>query len=200
MKKQVLFVILDQYADWEAAYLSTCLIALGKGDYEVKTVSLGKDPISSAGGFRVLPDYDLQSVPAEYEALILIGGMKWLEESALAVKPLVQEAVLKHRLVGGICLASAFLGVCGVLNEVRHTSNDLDYMKQWAGTNYTGAGNYIKEPAVRDGNIITANGTATLEFTREVLLALDIAPESNIVEWYNFHKLGFYNAPMPKIP
>ena len=57
-----------------------------------------------------------------------------------------------------------------------------------------------KEPAVCDGNIITANGTATLEFTREVLLALDIAPESNIVEWYNFHKLGFYNAPMPKMP
>jgi putative intracellular protease/amidase len=200
MKKQVLFVILDQYADWEAAYLSTCILALGKDDYAVKTVSLGKDPISSAGGFTVLPDYALQSVPAEYEALILIGGMKWLEPSALAVKNLVQEAVLKHRIVGAICLASAFLGVCGVLNEVRHTSNDLAYMQQWAGTNYTGAGNYIKEQAVRDDNIITANGTATLEFTREVLLALNIAPESNIKEWYNFHKLGFYNAPMPKMP
>ena len=116
MKKEVLFVILDQYADWEAAYLSTCILALGKGDYEVKTVSLTKEPISSAGGFTVLPDYDLQSVPVEYEALILIGGMKWLEASALAVKPLVQDAVVKHRIVGGICLASAFLGVCGVLN------------------------------------------------------------------------------------
>ncbi|MEA5082245.1 MAG: DJ-1/PfpI family protein, partial [Lachnospiraceae bacterium] len=63
---------------------------MGKGDYEVRTVSLTKEPISSAGGFTVLPDYDLQSVPVEYEALILIGGMKWLEASALDVKPLVQ--------------------------------------------------------------------------------------------------------------
>ena len=47
MKKQVLFVILDQYADWEAAYLSTCILALGKGDNEVKTVSLTREPISS---------------------------------------------------------------------------------------------------------------------------------------------------------
>jgi len=200
MKKQVLFVILDQYADWEAAYLSTCILALGKGNYEVRTVSLTKEPISSAGGFIVLPDYDLQSVPEKYEALILIGGMKWLEDSALAVKPLVQEAIVKHRIVGGICLASAFLGVCGVLNKIKHTSNDLAYMQEWAGDNYTGAANYIKEQAVRDGNIITANGTATLEFTREVLLALAMAPEINIVEWYNFHKLGFYNAPMPKMP
>ena len=200
MKKQVLFVILDQYADWEAAYLSTCILALGKGNYEVRTVSLTKEPISSAGGFTVLPDYDLQSVPEKYEALILIGGMKWLEESALAVKHLVQDAIVKHRIVGGICLASAFLGVCGVLNKINHTSNDLAYMQEWAGDNYTGAANYIKEPAVRDGNIITANGTATLEFTREVLFALNIAPESNIIEWYNFHKLGFYNAPMPKMP
>jgi putative intracellular protease/amidase len=200
MKKQVLFVILDQYADWEAAYLSTWILAIGKDNYEVKTVSLTKGHISSAGGFTVLPDYDLLSVPAEYEALILIGGMKWLEPQALAVKPLVLEAVRKHKLVGGICLASAFLGVCGVLNEIRHTSNALAYMQEWARASYTGEKHYIKEPAVRDGNIVTANGTATLEFTREVLLALDIAPESDIVEWYNFHKLGFYNAPMPKMP
>ena len=52
-----------------------CILALGKGNYEVKTVSLTREPISSAGGFKVLPDYDLQSVPVEYEALILIGGM-----------------------------------------------------------------------------------------------------------------------------
>lgn len=40
MKKQILFVILEQYADWEAAYLSSALYMLGNGEYEVKTVSL----------------------------------------------------------------------------------------------------------------------------------------------------------------
>ena len=43
-----------------------------------------------------------------------------------------------------------------------------------------------------------AYGTAALEFAREVLLALEAAPEDKITEWYNFHKLGCYKAAMPQ--
>lgn len=50
------------------------------------------------------------------------------------------------------------------------------------------------EQAVMDDRIITANGTAPLEFAREVLMALNIAPESEILNWYEFHKYGFYEA------
>ena len=56
----------------------------------------------------------------------------------------------------------------------------------------------FSEQPVRDKNIITANGTASLEFAKEVLLALKAAPEDKIMEWYNFHKLGYYEAAMPK--
>lgn len=69
----ILFVILQQFADWEAAYLSSALTMLGQGQYEIKTVSLSKDPVSSIGGFQVLPDFDTASVPGDYEALLLIG-------------------------------------------------------------------------------------------------------------------------------
>lgn len=43
MKKTILLVILEQYADWEAAYLSSAVSMLGKGAYEIKTVSLTRD-------------------------------------------------------------------------------------------------------------------------------------------------------------
>jgi len=33
----------------------------------------------------------------------------------------------------------------------------------------------------------------------EVMLILEIAPKEKIVEWYNFHKLGCYEAPMPEM-
>lgn len=65
MKKVVLFIILNQYADWEAAYLSSALHMLGQGDYEVKTVSLTKDTVMSIGGFHTLPDYDIHSMPED---------------------------------------------------------------------------------------------------------------------------------------
>lgn len=80
MKKTILFVILQQYADWEAAYLSSAITMLGQGHYDIKTVSLSKDYVQSIGGFRVLPDYDIKSVPKDYEALVLIGGMTWRTE------------------------------------------------------------------------------------------------------------------------
>ena len=82
MKKTVLFVLLQQYADWEAAYLSSAIHMLGQGNYEVKTVSLTKEKVKSIGGFCTIPDYDIQSIPEDYEALILIGGMSWRKEDA----------------------------------------------------------------------------------------------------------------------
>lgn len=171
---------------------------LGNGQYEVKTVSLSIDMVTSIGGLRVTPDYSVHSVPADYEALILIGGMSWRNEEAGKIKPLVEKCVADKKVLGGICDASAFLGTVGVLNEVRHTGNDLVDLKQWAGASYTGEELYMMQQAVSDRNIITANGTAALEFAREVLLVLKAAPEDKIMEWYNFHKLGYYKAPMPK--
>lgn len=198
-KKKILFVILDQYADWEAAYLSSAIHRLGQGMYEVKTVSLTKNVVQSIGGFHIVPDYDIQSMPAEYEALILIGGMTWRNEAAQRIKPLVEKCFAKGRVLGGICDAAAFLGTVGVLNDVKHTGNDLQDLKQWAGKAYTGEEKYLMQQAVSDGNIVTANGTAALEFAKEVMLTLKIAPEERIIEWYEFHKKGMYDAPMPKM-
>jgi putative intracellular protease/amidase len=197
--KKILFVILDQWADWEAAYLSSAIRMLGQNQYAIKTVSLTKDSVESIGGFHVLPDYDIQSIPTDYEALILIGGMTWRNEAAQKIKPLVEKCFENNRVLGGICDASAFLGTVGVLNNVNHTSNDLNDLKQWADKAYIGEEKYIMKQAVSDRNIVTANGTAPLEFAKEVMLTLKVAPENNIIEWYNYHKLGYYNAPMPKM-
>ncbi len=199
MKKTILFVILQQYADWEAAYISSAISMLGQGQYEIKTVSLTKEPVQSIGGFRVLPDYDAETVPKDYEALVLIGGMTWRTENTQQIKALAEDCYKKGKVLGGICDASAFLGTVGVLNDVLHTSNDINDLKQWAGPIYTGEAKYIAKQAVRDKNIITANGTAPMEFAKELLFALNAASEDKIANWYNFHKLGFYTAPMPKM-
>ncbi len=199
MKKLVLFVILDKYSDWEVGYLSSLLLYLGKDEYSIKTVSLTKKSIQSLGGFTVLPDYDIESAPMDFEGLILIGGMSWRTEGANQIKPLIQVALDKKRVLGSICDASGFLGTMGILNHIKHTANDLDDLKQWGGKQYTGEKNFRREQAIRDNSIVTANGTAALEFTKEVLLALNITSEKSIQEWYNYHKVGYYEAPMPTL-
>ena len=194
MKKNVLFVILEGFADWEAAYLSSAIRTFDSNQYDVKTVSLEKKAVESIGGFRVIPDYDIHDMPKDYEALILIGGTSWRGESAQQIRPLAERCFHDGRILGGICDASAFLGTIGLLNDVRHTSNDCENLKQWAKNAYTGEKNYIVEPAVRDEKIITANGVSPLEFAREVLMALNIAPENEILNWYNFYKYGIYEG------
>ncbi len=195
--KTILLFILDKFADWEAAYLSSAVNMLGNGEFAVKTVSLTQEAVTSIGGFRTIPDFGLDTVPEDYEALILIGGMSWRTPEARGVSALAENCAEKGKLLGGICDASAFLGTLGLLNSVPHTSNDPNDLKQWAGEAYGGEKLYVHKQAVRGGNIITANGTAALEFAREVLLAVNAAPENKINDWYNFHKLGYYCAAMP---
>lgn len=191
--KEVIFVLLNEFADWEGAYISTCLNIGKPGSpvkYTVKTMSITKDPIMSIGGFKILPDYDLNDIPTGHAGLILIGGMHWFSPEAAQIVPLVEKAVKENKLVAGICNASVFLGACGVLNNVKHTSNALDYLKQHAGEKYTGDVNYINENAVGDGNIVTANGTAPLEFCREIMYALEAETPEVIEECYQYYKDG----------
>ena len=193
--KEVIFVLLDGFADWEGAYAAVCLnqgVKPGSPiNYTVKTLSLTREPVVSVGGFRVLPDYGLNDLPEDYAGLVLIGGMSWFSPEAELVVPLVEKALSEKKLVAGICNASVFLGMHGFLNGVKHTSNTLAYLKQYAGEQYTGEADYVDRQAVRDGNIVTANGTGQLEFCREILHALEADTAEVIEEAYLYYKNGF---------
>ena len=196
MKKEIIFVLLNNFADWEAAYTAVCIntgVIPGRPvKYTAKTLSLTKEPIASIGGFRVLPDYDIHTLPEDCAGLVMVGGdNNWFSPEAEFLVPLVEKMIRENKLVAGICNASVFLGKHGFLNHVKHTSNSLEYLKNIAGSNYTGDAHYIKKQAVRDGNIVTANGTAQLEFCREILYALNADEPEIIEESYSFYKNGF---------
>ena len=57
MKQEILFVLLNEFADWEGAYIAPnlqCGVEPGsESKYMVKTVSITKEPVVSCGGFRV---------------------------------------------------------------------------------------------------------------------------------------------------
>ncbi len=194
MKREVIFIILNDFADWEGAYIATCLnLGVKPGSpvkYMVKTMSISKEPVMSIGGFKVLPDYDINTLPEDYAGLVLVGGMGWFTPEAQQIISVVEKAIKENKLAAGICNASVFLGMHGFLNNVKHTSNGLDYLKQYAGEKYKGEASYINEQAVRDGNIVTANGTAPLEFCREILYALDADTPEVIEESYRFYTNG----------
>ncbi|MDE0584751.1 glutamine amidotransferase [Planococcus sp. A6] len=196
MNEKVLFVLLDEYADWEAASLAAALNEEPEGDglrFDVKTVSLTKEPVRSIGGFTVVPDYSIDDAPEEFAGLILIGGNSWRKDGSERVMELVDKAISQQAVLGAICDASVFLGKNGLLNDVPHTSNHLDDLQETSGYRYTNESRYLQQQAVRSGQLITANGSAFLEFGKEVLEALNAAPQAEIDEWYGFFKQGYHD-------
>lgn len=195
MKKIVLLFLLSNYADWEAGYVAAELNSYEDiNPYCIKTISISDKPVYSIGGLRVLPDYSLEDIPEEYEALILIGGTDWRASESKKIVPLVKATLQKDKPVAGICDGSVFLAKHGFLNDVLHTSNSLEDLKKYASNEYTNSKGYVNEPAVADGNIITANGTSPLEFARLVFTKLHLDSEQIIKQWYDFHKLGEIEA------
>ena len=195
MNKEIICILLPKYADWEGAFIASSLnntTGLDGEMFQVKTMALTKDPVESIGGFKTIPDYDINTLPDKYEALLLIGGMSWFTEEAKLIVPIVENAIKNKILVAGICNASVFLGKYGFLNEVKHTSNTLEYLMKNAGGSYTGKANYINKQDVCDGNMITANGTAYLEFSKEISIRLKAKTVEQIEKEYTFNKLGLY--------
>ncbi|MDO4316247.1 MAG: DJ-1/PfpI family protein [Oscillospiraceae bacterium] len=191
--KEVLFVLLDEFAEWEAAPLAA---AINQNEaFCVRTVSVSPAPVRSIGGFSVNPDYDIpQALAVDFAGLLLIGGNSWRKPEARQVTPLVRRTVEIQALLGAICDASVYLGRLGLLNGIAHTSNQPEDLERYAGSAYTGQSLYRYQQAVRCGNIVTANGTAGLEFAKEVLLGLGVMAEAEAEQWYRFYKLGYYAA------
>ena len=193
---KILYILLPDYAAHEVVYLSQAIAsdeyALKENPrYVNKAVAPTMEPVKSIGGFRTLPDYSFDTMPDDYAALVLIGGFGWTTPIAEQVVPIIRKAIEKGKIVGAICNGASFMAKCGLLNKVKHTGNGLDQLKLWGGDNYTNFDGYIHAQAVSDGNIVTANGSATLEFAKELLSLLENDTPERIEMYYQFNKQGF---------
>lgn len=194
--KEIIVVLLDRFADWEAAFLAPALrggtMPGREGFCEVKYMSPDGGAVRSIGGMMVMPDYAADELPTTCAGLILAGGMSWDAPQAATIAPLVGEARRRGLLVGAICNATAFLAAHGFLNDVRHTGNTREMLEAWGGAHYTGSALYEERQAVRDAGVVTANGSGYLEFARECLLELEADTPEAIAASYAFNKHGFY--------
>ena len=196
MSNEILYLLLPDYAAHESVYLSQAIasdeFALKKNPkYVNKIVAPTLDPVKSIGGFHTLPDFSFETIPDDYAALVMIGGFGWATPIADMVIPIIKNAMERGKIIGAICNAASFMAKLGFLNAVKHTGNGLEQLKLWGGSNYTNPNGYIHAQAVCDRNIVTANGSATLEFAKELLLLLENDTPERIDMYYQFNKQGF---------
>ncbi|WP_286079567.1 DJ-1/PfpI family protein [Duncaniella freteri] len=195
MSNEILYILLPDYAAHEAVYLSQAIasdeFALKQNPkYINKTVAPTFEPIKSIGGFTTLPDYSFETMPGDYAALVLIGGFGWSTPVAEQIVPIIRQAIEKGKIIGAICNGASFMAKHGFLNSVKHTGNGPEQLKLWGGDNYTNPDGYIHTQAIKDKNIVTANGSAALEFAKELLLLLENDSPERVEMYYQFNKQG----------
>ena len=192
MKNTVYLYVFDTVADWETGYI-TAEINSGRffkkesTPLKLVTVSNSKSGVTTMGGLKLKPDAGISEINMEDAvALILPGGDTWLDSVHDEILKTAEECLKENIIVAAICGATVGLAGKGLLNDRPHTSNDLEFLKAVC-PDYTGETFYQNQPAVTDGNLITASGIAPLEFSAQVFGRLDVFTPEILDAWYQLY-------------
>ena len=172
--------IYDTLADWEVGHL---LVELRMGrftgiSWNIVTVAESRDPITTMGGVRVLPDMVLDELdPASSNLLILPGGDLWDAGGGGAFAAAAKRFLDAGVPVAAICGATAGLARAGLLDKRQHTSAAAEYLM---ATGYAGGNRYVNERAVVDGDLITAGPQSPVQFACATLRRLGLMSETTL--------------------
>lgn len=192
MKKKIYIFLFNGFSDWEISYL-TPEINKCEQRFELVYFSKDGDQITSMGGLQIRPTKSLDEVKTdEVNMLILPGGTAWDKGENKEIETITSALFEIGKPVAAICAATAYLGRLGLLNDLKHTSNDLSYLKALA-PEYSGDENYLNSLAVTDKNLITAKGIAPIEFAREIFMKIELYNPENIEKWFQLFKHGIWS-------
>lgn len=189
MTKDVLLVLTENWADWEAANAIAEINSVPQ--YTVKTIALDNQSKASIGGIRAEIDYTFADCPslATVAMVVLPGGFSWKDHDYPEIAHFLKMTKQEKIPIAAICGATQFLGKHGLLDGIKHTGDSLDYFT--AFDSYHAKETFVEDQLVNDGGIITANETAALEFALEIFNVLKIAEPSELEIWYKNFKYGF---------
>jgi putative intracellular protease/amidase len=181
--------IYNTLADWEPGYL---LVELRTGRFtgttwDIVTVAESREPITTMGGLRVVPDMLLEDLdPASSNLLILPGADVWDAGGGGAFAAAAARFLDVGVPVAAICGATAGLARAGMLDRRRHTSAAADYLM---ATGYAGGNYYVDERAVVDGDLITAGPQSPVQFGCATLGRLGLMSDRTLQAYEGvFHK------------
>jgi putative intracellular protease/amidase len=174
--RNVHLFVFDSMSDWQASFaiagINNPRLQTGHGRYRVVTVGSTTKPIATMGGLRVLPDVSLAEIhPHRSAMLILPGGDSWESTGHTDAVELARAFFVEAVPIAAICSATLALACSGLLDDFHHTSNSRAYLSR---TGYRGSNFYLEAPAVTDESLITASGTAPVQFAREIFRTLGL--------------------------
>jgi putative intracellular protease/amidase len=183
--------IYDTLADWEYGYAVARIHnpewQKKPGAYQVKTVALKKEPVTTMGGIHIVPDGLLSDLRAADSALLIVPGASLWDQGGLGEVATAAKKLHRAGLpIAAICGGTFGLSSTGMFDDIRHTSSARQYLERNPG--YHGAKNYVEADAVTDSNVITAGPTEPIAFAREIFKLLDLFEPAVLEAWFKLFK------------
>ncbi len=190
--KKIFIFLFDGFSDWEIAYLTPEIHK--SRQFDLIYFSQNGITVSSMGGLQIKPTSTLSQINLQdIDMLILPGGTAWEKGENDELIPFTKDIFKMGKPIAAICAATAYLGQLGFLNNLKHTSSDINYLK-YIAPDYCGDKYYQNELAVTDKNMITAKGTAPIEFAREIFKTLSLYDDNEIEKWFQLFKYGIWSG------
>ena len=162
----------------------------GIDDIEVITVAKNIDPVISRHGQKIVVDRAL-SDSSDYDLLLIPGG----DSALVAAKDedlmqWIREASAKAERVMAVCTGTVLLGMTGVLDGRKATTNKLDFT---ATVPLAPRVDWVKQARwVEDGKFFTSSGvSAGMDMALAAvadLFGTDIAEEMALTTEYTWHQ------------
>jgi 4-methyl-5(b-hydroxyethyl)-thiazole monophosphate biosynthesis len=165
--KTILCYLYDGFADFE-----TVLACSGmKGDEELDIVYIAYDnlPLKSYGGLTIFPDKTVSEFTQtdDIDGLLIPGGSE--REFKPELKELIKKLNKEKKLIAAICAGPEFLAKAGILKGKRYTTSETPQVYEENNEpDPFPRETYEESRIVQDGNIITAQGHAFIDFAFKI--------------------------------
>ena len=160
--KKTAVLIYPNFSEYE---LTTALSILMQGAKPISIISIDEEPVKGEAGLTVKADLTIDQVNyAEYDSLLLTGCMDIFDvlNNSLYTDFIQNISKPNDFVIASISSSPALLAKAGLLKNKNYTVGLVKEARSASGV-FDDA-NYVEELVVQDGNLLTAWGSAFIEF------------------------------------
>lgn len=178
--KKTAVLIYPNFSEYE---LTTALSILMQGAKPIRIISIDSEPVRGESGLTVIADLTINQINyEEFDSLLLTGCMDIFD---ILTNTTYTDFIKKisnqdNFIIASISSSPALLAKAGLLKNKNFTVGLLEEARRKLGL-FEDA-NYLGELVVQDGNIITAWGSAFIQFGIQFGKAMNLQFEEG---WYH---------------
>ena len=160
--KKTAVLIYPNFSEYE---LTTALSILMQGAKPISIISIDGEPVKGEAGLTVMADLTIDRVKyEEFDSLLLTGCMDIFDVLTNSLYTDFIQNISKQDdfVIASISSSPALLAKAGLLKNKHFTVGLVEEARSASGV-FDDA-NYLDELVVQDGNLLTARGSAFIEF------------------------------------